>query len=80
MKLTIEEKFKKCTEFIEKISKIDTPTRYISDCISFSGYCEECGSDDVDVDIYGDDMEIVDPKYIDELKDQAWHLLVDITD
>ena len=78
--MTVEEKLKKCKEFIEKISKMDVPVTMIEDHISFSGYCEECGSDDVDVDIYGDDAEIVDPKYIDELKDQAWHLLADITD
>lgn len=59
---------------------MDVPTTYAEDYISYSGYCEECGSDDVDVDIHGDDIEVVDPKCLEELKDEAWHILADITD
>ena len=80
MKLTTEQKLEKCVEFIRKIEKMDIPVKCIEDCISYRGYCEECGSEDVDVDIYGDDMWVVDPKYLDELKDEAWHGLADIAD
>ena len=80
MKLTTEQKLEKCVEFIRKIEQMDIPVKRIEDYISYSGYCEECGSEDIDVDIYGDDMWVVDPKYLDEFKDEAWHVLADITD
>lgn len=80
MKLTTEQKLEKCIKFIKKIEKMDIPTNYIEDYISYCGYCEECGSDDVDIEVRGDDMKIVDPKYLEELKDEAWHILADITE
>lgn len=80
MNMTIEQKLEKCVDFIRKIEKMDIPMNYVEDYISYCGYCEECGSDDVDIEVRGDDMKIVDPKYLEELKDEAWHILADITD
>lgn len=77
-KLSLEEKLNLCVEFIKKIEKMDAPTYDICDLVTLSGTCEDCGSDDVEIDI--PDFEIVEPAFLDDLKSQAWHVLADITD
>ena len=57
---------------------MDVPTYDLSDLVNISGTCEECGSDDVEIDI--PDCEIVDQTFIDDLKSEAWHVLADITE
>lgn len=77
--MTTEEKLAKAIEFIKKIEKLDLNTTDIGTLIHVCGQeCEECGSDDVYCEIEGDDIEVILPKEIDDLKDKAWHLLADI--
>lgn len=77
-KLTVEEKLDLCIEFIKKIEQMDVPDADIEDICTIKGTCNECCSDDVEIDI--PDVNVVDSKFIVELKDKAWHILADITD
>lgn len=77
--MSTEEKLQKAIEFIKKIEKMNLPTVEVGDIIHIEdGECEDCGSSDVNCHIVNDDMEVILPNEIDELKDKAWHLLIDI--
>lgn len=79
MKLTTEQKLERCIEFIKKIKNIDIPLIDIEDLVSIDAECEDCGSDEIHVE-FENGSEVVDPKFVEDLKDEAWHLLADITD
>lgn len=76
--MTKDEKLEKCINFIKKIDKIDTVA--IEELITWSGYCEDCESNDINVDFDGIAKRVIAPKDVDSLKEEAWHLLVDLTD
>jgi len=75
--MTTEEKLKRAIEFIKKVENIDFNCLDVEDLVSIKGECAECGSCDIDIESRGDCM-VVDPRDIDNLKDEAWHVLVDI--
>ena len=77
MKLTTEQKLERCIEFIKKLEKIEVPIIEIDD-LEIDASCNECGSDDVYVKFRGHN-EVIDPKFVDDIRDQAWHILADIT-
>ena len=79
MKLTIEQKLERCIEFIKNIENMDVPLVDIEDLVSINAECEECGSDEIDVE-FRNGAEVVEQSVIKDLKDKAWHLLADITD
>ena len=78
MNFTTEEKLAKAVEFIESIEKMALPTMTTSDIIdSVDIYCTECDC------ACGIEFDSTNDKYVEfskveELKDKAWHLLVDI--
>lgn len=79
--MTTEEKLEKAIDFIKSIDKTSFPTITVNDIINDSHvYCEECG-DECEIDVGGIyRSKYVDAKFFDELKEKAWHLLVDLTD
>lgn len=78
MNLTTEEKLAKVVEFIKSIEKMSLLIMTTSDIIdSADVYCTECDC------AYGIEFNSINDKYVEfseveELKDKAWHLLVDI--
>lgn len=86
LKMTIEEKLEKAIEFIksiEKMNKNNYDTFDISDIENEAACeCENCG-DNVDVKFYWPghislNTKYIDYRVIDDLKDKAWHILVDL--
>ena len=63
---------------IKKLEKIEVPIIEIDDP-EIDASCNECGSDDVYVKFRGHN-KVIDPKFVDDIRDQAWHILADITD
>ena len=78
MNLTTEEKLAKAIEFIESIEKMSFPTMTTSDIIdSANPYCIECGCA-CDIEFNSANDKYIEFNKVEELKDKAWHLLVDI--
>ena len=78
--MSIEEKLEKALEFIKHISEMSLPTTTTSDIIKDAHvYCEECG-EECEVDVTGPNARYVEASDIESLKDEAWHLLVDLLD
>lgn len=77
--MTTEEKLAYCIEFIQKINKMPFQKYDIEDFVTVTSRCRDCESDDVEVDFTGT-TELYDPADIDGLKDEAWHVLANITE
>ena len=78
--MTLEEKLSKAEEFIKHIADMQLPTVRSSDIVDESHvYCEECG-EECELDFTGPDIRYVEESELKSLKDQAWHLLADLTD
>lgn len=78
MNLTTEEKLAKAIEFIESIEKMSFPTMTTSDIIdSADPYCPECDCA-CSIEFNSENDKYVEFNKVEELKDKAWHLLVDI--
>lgn len=78
--MSIEEKLEKALEFIKNISKMSLPTTTTYDIIKDAyAYCDECG-EECEVDVDGQNTQYVEANDIESLKDEAWHLLVDLMD
>lgn len=78
--MTVEEKLEKAIDFIKSIESLDVPITTRDDIIDESDvYCDECGVS-TSIKTYNGSDRFVEAKYVDELKDKAWHLLVDFTD
>lgn len=76
--MTIQEKLDKAIEFIAKIEKMQFDITTAKDIIDDANiYCDECGCK---CDPYSVDLRrFVDARELEELKEQAWHVLVDLT-
>ena len=78
--MTTEEKLSKAVEFIKSIDNIMLPTITTSDLIeSAHVYCEECG-EECEIDMTGPNTKYVEADVLEDLKDRAWHLLIDLAD
>ena len=78
--MTTEEKLSKAVEFIKSIDNMILPTITTSNIIeSADVYCEECG-EECDIDIIGPNTKYVEADVLEDLKDRAWHLLIDLVD
>ena len=78
MKLTVEEKLEKAMDFIKSVENMSFTTTTADDIAdSIDCYCEECGQQ-YDVDVDNPNAEYVEARYIEELKDKAWHVLIDL--
>lgn len=78
--MTVEEKLEKAIDFIKSIEHLDLPYIIRDDIIDKSYvYCEECGFSTSIKTCDGTDR-FIEAKYVDDLKDKAWHLLVDLVD
>ena len=78
MNLTTEEKLAKAIEFIESIEKMSFPIMTTSDIIdSADPYCTECDCA-CDIEFNSANDKYIEFSKFEELKDKAWHLLVDI--
>lgn len=78
-KMTTEEKLAYCIKFIEKVNRLPFQKYDIEDFVVVSGHCRDCDSDDICVDFTGT-TDLYDPKDIESLKDEAWHVMADIMD
>ena len=78
--MTIEEKLSKAKDFIKSIADMQLSIMTSSDIVSeLHVYCEDCG-EECELDCTGIHATYVDAKELKNLKDQAWHLLADLTD
>lgn len=78
--MTLEEKLEKAIEFIKHVESIDFPeagSRDVADFIDV--WCSDCGCN-CDYEVGDIHEKFVNASYINELKDQAWHVLADITE
>lgn len=87
--MTTEEKLDKALEFIKYIDSLDISYRHKfspSDLEDESRCdCDECGNEcyvtNIQLPSYVDVAEyFVSDKVIEDIKNKAWHLLVDLTD
>ena len=75
--MTTQEKLDKAIEFIAKIEKMQFDITDAKDIIDDANiYCDECGIkcnyDVVDL------RQFVNARILEELKEQVWHVLVDL--
>lgn len=78
--MTIEEKLNKAIEFIKHVEKLELDIKSSSDIINDAvRFCEMCDDPCTD-DVLQHNEHYVKLELIEELKDKAWHLLVDLTD
>lgn len=75
--MTDKEKLELAIKFIKKIERFEYLTIAVEDLVSVRAECCDCGSDEIDVMVVGNDRA-VDPKEIEKLQDEAWHVLADI--
>lgn len=83
--MTTEEKLVEAIKFIRSIEQLDASNydMFDRDDIVVNAYCNECGSSDVGITInFPSNVrcsdEYVSTRLVDDLKDRAWHTLVDI--
>lgn len=77
--MTTEEKLQKAISFIKKIETLSLPMIDVGDIVYIdNSECEDCGSADVHCHISNEDIQVILPHELDNLKDEAWHILVDI--
>ena len=78
--MTLEEKLSKAIEFIKSINDMHLPIIRLDDIINSADvYCEECG-EKCEIDVTEPNVKYVEADKFEDLKDKAWHLLVDIVE
>ena len=79
--MTTEEKLEKAIKFIKNIENMQLPVETVEDIIDSADiYCSECGFK-TEVEIGNNsNRRFVEVKLLEELKDEAWHVLADIAE
>lgn len=81
IEMTVEEKLEKAIEFIKNIENMQLPVETVEDIIDSADiYCVECGfKTEVEVG-NNSNRRFVEAKLLEDIKDEAWHLLADIAE
>ena len=81
IEMTAEEKLEKAIEFIKRIENMQLPIETVEDIIDSADiYCSECGFK-TEVEVGNNfNRRYVEAKHLEDLKDEAWHILADIVE